>query len=901
MQEPADLRDVADDLSGIDWSATELGPVAAWDIRLRTLAGLVMRECSPVCLFWGASGTMVFNNAWLQALGALQSETLGQPLSAVWENLLPVYSDALSFGTEPCRAKFAKSLTPMLWRQLTDRAGEFLSCLTVPDDEGSTLGLLVQSESALVSASEASANERTRSAFLLRLSDTLRRLEYPNDIQTAGTRVIGDALDADRASFTEIDLSLSRAWQVCEYQRDGNAPQETIVHNLSDFGPALRMLQKGVPLVFDDLVDPQDLPVDSAAAEILKYAKSRHRAQLTVPILRADMLVAVLTLQHVQPHEWTVREVAFAHEAAVRIWEAVERSRAELQLRLSEARHRALFASIDEGVCLFERLPLRPDGLRDYRYVSMNPAMQAMFGIPDITGQSMRDNFPNEVEDWYDVCDRVLDTGTPIRMVRESGPQGMVLEIFVTRVEGGSSTMLLAVMQDVTARVRGEQVLRESEARRAFLLQLTDAMQKLTDPVDIEGECCRLLADWLDVDRAYFVEIDEPSGMAHVARDFVRHGAPSLVGDHALAAFRWSVEILRRGECQVIPDTRTSPLVPDADRTASFALGIVSSMTAPLIKNGTLVGALSATAGEPREWTDAQVDLLREVSERVWSAIRRARAEAALRTSERQLREVLDGMGEAFGLMDNEFRIMTQNRVALTMDGRPLEEIVGRTHWDVYPGTEDSEIGRLYKRALAEQVPVSLEHRYEWPDGHGVTWLDMRAFPVREGLAVFWGDVTDRKQAEEALRRSELRLRLAQTAAGIATFDWEVGSRVVTWSPEALLMLGLRAGELGGTYEDWIGTIHPDDLPHATEQIEWALEDGELEAEWRVRRPDGSVISVLVRGAVERDEQNRPVRLFGAQVDVTDRVRSEQDTRILISDLSAQIDALRRRLDKDGK
>ncbi|HET8872008.1 MAG TPA: PAS domain-containing protein [Aquabacterium sp.] len=91
----------------------------------------------------------------------------------------------------------------------------------------------------------------------------------------------------------------------------------------------------------------------------------------------------------------------------------------QLKQQVAELKgYRALFDILDEGVCLFERLPLRPDGLRDYRYIAMNPAMQAMFGIPDLSGQSIRDNFPDEVEDWYDDYDRVLDSGASIRLVR---------------------------------------------------------------------------------------------------------------------------------------------------------------------------------------------------------------------------------------------------------------------------------------------------------------------------------------------------------------------------------------------------------------------------------------------------------------------------------------------------
>ena len=136
-----------------------------------------------------------------------------------------------------------------------------------------------------------------------------------------------------------------------------------------------------------------------------------------------------------------------------------------------EAPYRALFESIEEGACLFEQLPPRQDGRHDYRYLAMNPAMQALFGVPDLSGRTLRDSFPDETEAWYDDYDRVLATGQSIRFERESQPQGLVLETFVSRLEDGSGRRLLAVMKDVTRRRRAEAerdrlMAREQDARR---------------------------------------------------------------------------------------------------------------------------------------------------------------------------------------------------------------------------------------------------------------------------------------------------------------------------------------------------------------------------------------------------------------------------------------------------
>ena len=129
-----------------------------------------------------------------------------------------------------------------------------------------------------------------------------------------------------------------------------------------------------------------------------------------------------------------------------------------------------------------------------------------------------------------------------------------------------------------------------------------------------------------------------------------------------------------------------------------------------------------------------------------------------LRESEARTRGVLDGMAEGFVLLDRDFRVVEINDEGMRLEERPRDEIVGRTHWEAWPSTEVSELGRLYQRAMIERVPVSLQHRYVWPDGREA-WLDVRVYPTADGgLALFYRDVTERVRTETAVRESEARL-----------------------------------------------------------------------------------------------------------------------------------------------
>jgi PAS domain S-box-containing protein len=141
-------------------------------------------------------------------------------------------------------------------------------------------------------------------------------------------------------------------------------------------------------------------------------------------------------------------------------------------------------------------------------------------------------------------------------------------------------------------------------------------------------------------------------------------------------------------------------------------------------------------------------------------------AEAALRRSETQVAQVLERMDEGFVLFDRHFRIVQINDAGLRIDGRRADELIGRTHWEAWPGSEDSEAGRLYKRVLASQAAAKVEVPYAWPDGRG-SWFEIHAYPTDNGLAAFYRDITGRKHDEAALRHlnETLEARVAEAVA----------------------------------------------------------------------------------------------------------------------------------------
>ena len=245
----------------------------------------------------------------------------------------------------------------------------------------------------------------------------------------------------------------------------------------------------------------------------------------------------------------------------------------------------------------------------------------------------------------------------------------------------------------------------------------------------------------------------------------------------------------------------------------------------------------------------------------------RRRAEVALAATQQRFRAVFDQAAAGIVVTDLEGRILEANPQFLQIAGRTLEELRAITITDVTHPVDVEPARVRMRQLLSGQIPQSAhEERYIRKDG-SVVWSRTTATLLRnlvgEGdrLISIVENVTERRDAEAALRDTRARLDAMLAAAEIGTWTWDVVNDRVVVDKNLARMSGVITETMGGVpLKSFLAAIHPDDRAGVEAALRAAIGSGEhgYEVEYRLLRPDASARWIVVRGSAQFDASGVP-------------------------------------------
>ncbi len=597
--------------------------------------------------------------------------------------------------------------------------------------------------------------------------------------------------------------------------------------------------QEFLSMTLKDIRPPEDVPalLEDVSREISGFSKRGVWRHLKKDGTLIDVEITLHTL------DWMSRPARLVIANDV-----TERERMEAALRASEDKFSKAFHTSPDSVNI--------NRLSDGTYMEVND------GFTKVTGYSKEDVIGRtslEIDIWAYPEDRsrlveglrahgeVVNLEANFRMKDGTEKVGLMS---ASLIEIDGQPCILSITRDISDRKQMEQTLRESEERYRLLAE--------SSPTGII----------LHADEKIF---------------YANQAAARMIGASA------PEDLLGRNILDFVhPDYK--PVVLERARALRD-----QNLTAPLLEekfirlDGTPMYVEAAAVPYLSRGKQAVQVIINDISER-------KQTEIALREKTEELNRFFNVALDLLCIADTNGYFRRLNPQWEAVLGYSLPELEGRSFMDlVHPDDQASTLAAIGD--LNDQKAVlNFVNRYRCKDG-SYRWIEWRSYPVGDVIYAAARDITERKQAEEALRTSEERLQQVIRVSRIGIFEHDHLTDTIYASPEYREMRGWESNETV-TLPTIIMHVHPDDRERFAQAIALAHNpagDGYYDLEYRILRRDGSIRWLVARSQTffEGDgSMRRPVRTVGATLDVTESRKIEEALRLTRFTVESVADAV---------
>jgi PAS domain S-box-containing protein len=435
----------------------------------------------------------------------------------------------------------------------------------------------------------------------------------------------------------------------------------------------------------------------------------------------------------------------------------------------------------------------------------------------------------------------------------------------------------------------------ESLRRREAILQaIAYAAERFLTALSWEDDVDLVLAQLgqaAEVSRVYVFENHTDAAgelLASQRYEWVASGVTAQLDNPDMRGISWRSRAMRRAAEILGSGGFVSGHMKDflpAEQEMMSAQNIQSMVVVPIFADGGWWGFMGFDeCVREREWSAAEIDALKAGVSTLGAAIHGKRSEEALRESEKKYMTMIKYSNDMIWALDKKGNFIYFNNKSEEITGYKIKEGLNKGFMPIILEEDLEMVYDVFRRTL-QGKPLNYEVRIHDSSRKKLITLSVNTAPIYKdkeiiGTVSFGRDITERKRADEVLKKSEARLAEAQHTAHLGEWEWDIVKHEVHWSTELYRIFDVDPDELKPSKAAFLERVHPDDRPYLEECIAATLSNKEpFSVDHRITLPSGTIRYLHSETRMEWDAANKPVRLVGIAQDITERKQAEEALR----------------------